>query len=710
MVDFGILGELEVLADGRVVRVGGPRTRAVLAMLVLRANQVVRADLLAEELWPGLPSARAAANLQVRLSELRGALRAAGEAGRLVTRPPGYVLRAAPDEVDATRFEELAGQGRAALESGDAPLAAKRLHAALALWRGPALGELADAPFARGEAARLEEARLTALELRIEAELAAGYDGGLVAELEALTAMHPLRERLWAQRMLALYRAGRQAEALRCYQELRRALLGELGIEPGSEVRRLEGRILRQDDGLGLPPPRAAAPAVRKDAGLAPEVPAVRYALSGEIHIAYQVLGDGELDIVFVPGLSSHLDMWWGDPFASRFLRRLASLGRLILFDHRDTGLSDRADSDSPLEVRMDDLRAVMEACRSPRAVLFGYSMGSPMSVLFAATYPDRVAALILGGATARWSMAPDYPCGHPEAAFSMLDQLAQDGWGTGASIEWAAPSLAHSASARQECARWERMSMTPSAVQRMIRLCLSIDVRSVLPAIHVPTLVVQRLDDRVAPPCHGRYLATHLDGARYFEQPGEHVVWLGDTDPLFGEIEALLTGSRSQPRRDRVLCSLVAADLVRPSDRVAGSSDWQAWRPEAFSAAARDTITAHAGRLVRATDAGVLAAFDGPARAIRCAGTLRDRVANAGMEIHIGIHSGEVNLVGDDVSGISVDVATRLAALARPGEVLVSRTVKDLVVGSGICFADRGTRALLGIPEQWSVFAVLDP
>jgi DNA-binding SARP family transcriptional activator/pimeloyl-ACP methyl ester carboxylesterase/class 3 adenylate cyclase len=705
-VEFRILGEPEVLADGQALSVGGRRTRAVLAMLVLRANAVVPADLLREELWPDRPGGRAAANLQVRLSELRGALRSAGEDERLVTQPSGYLLRAWPDEVDATRFELLTDQGRAALESGDAQLAAARLRAALGLWHGPALGELASEPFARSEAARLEEARLAALELRIESDLACGADATLVAELEALTVAHPLRERLWAQRMLALYRAGRQAEALRCYQQLRRALVEEVGIEPGSEVRRLEELILRQDAALHRP--RTAPPGTdHGDAGSAPEVPPTQYALNGDIHLAYQVIGTGPPDILFVPGLISHLDLWWEDPAASRFLRSLAGVGRLILFDKRDTGLSDRALGDSTLEDCVGDLGAVLDACGSRRAALLGYSEGAPMSLLFAVTHPERVTALILGSAAACWDPTPDYPCGHESPAlFSAFEQLARDGWGTGASIDWYAPSHSGSARARQRMARWERMSVSPNALLRMLRFCRSIDVRSLLPAVHTPTLVVQRLDDRITPPCHGRYLASAIEGARYFEQPGGHLLWVGDSDALVDEIEELLTGFRRAARRDRVLRTLVVATGAGPQrSEPQGGQDGPSWAR--YAAGATDAIVGQGGRVVKSSELGVLATFDGPARAIRCTGALRQWAADLDIEVRLGIHTGEVDIVDDDVSGISVDIARELAALALPGEVLVSRTVKDLVVGSGISFTDRGDHQLPDVPDRWSVFAV---
>jgi DNA-binding SARP family transcriptional activator/pimeloyl-ACP methyl ester carboxylesterase len=552
MVEFGILGPLEIAAGGQPLPVQGARTRAVLAMLLVHANQVVPADRLTAELWAGQPADRAAASLQVRVSQLRKALRAAGEADRLVTRPPGYLIRVTPGELDAPRFEHLARDGETALAAGDGALAARRLDEALGLWRGAALADVDDAPFAQAEARRLEERRLAALESRAEARLACGGHRELIGELETLTAAHPLRERLWAHRMLALYRAGRQAEALRAYRDLRAILTGELGIEPSPALRELEGRILRQDAALAPPAPgedRAGGPGARSEA----EPPVTRYARSSDgVHIAYQVLGQGDRDIVIVPGLISHLDLWWEDPYAARFYRRLASLGRLIMFDKRDTGLSDRAVGEDTAEQRIEDVRAVMRASGSNRAVLFGYSEGGPMSILFAARYPERVAALILGAASARWPAAPGYPCGEQtEEMASALENLAARRWGQGDSIEWYAPSLAGSDAARRSLARWERMAASPSAVLRMLRMIREIDVRDVLPGLSVPALIIQRRQDRITPPCHGRYLAAHLPGARYFEQPGDHLLWLGDTDAMFGQIREFLGEAGATPGPD---------------------------------------------------------------------------------------------------------------------------------------------------------------
>ena len=682
-MQFHVLGPLEVIHSGRTLAVGGARTRAVLAMLLLDANRVVAADRLIDELWPEHGQERGAANLQVRLSELRRALRSVGEADRLVTRPPGYILRASADELDVLRFEELVGAGRDAIAGGDTARGVGLLAESLGLWRGPALADVGDGRFASAERARLEEERLGALESRIEAELACGRHEQTIAELEALTAAHPLRERFWRGRLLALYRCGRQADALRAYHELRATLAEELAIEPGPELRELNDRILRQDPGLEY---RPAAP----DGGAELPRPQTRYAQSGEVRIAYQILGHGERDIVFVPGAMSHLDLLWEDEETADFFRRLAAMGRLIVFDKRDTGLSDRAPADSPLEERMDDVRAVMEAAQSDRAVLFGFSEGGPMSILFAATYPDRVTGLVLGAATARYRPAPGYPCGEgSESMFASLMEIAEHRWGQGASIDWFLPSRAGSEHARRLFARFERMSVTPGGFLRIVRMVREIDVRAVLPAIHVPTLVIQRLDDRMTPPCHGRYLASHIPGARYFEQPGDHSLRFassGDTDRLLNEIEAFLSAASQPTHPDRVLTTVLSIDS---------------------SAGAKAHVLAHRGRPLRSGNDGLVATFNAPGQAIRCADAIRTVSAAAGIAPRAGVHTGEVELRGDRVDGVSLDIATAIAALAQPGEILVTRTVTDLVVGSGISFADRGLHGLAGVPDRWPLFAV---
>ena len=319
------------------------------------------------------------------------------------------------------------------------------------------------------------------------------------------------------------------------------------------------------------------------------------------------------------------------------------------------------------------------------------------MSILFAATHPERVTELILASASARWFPAAGYPCGPgAQEMYDALRDIAAHRWGQGESIEWYLPSLAHSARARQLLGRFERMAVNPSAFLRLTQMIRDIDVRAVLPAIHIPTLVIQRLGDRITPPCHGRYLASHIAGARYFEQPGDHSLRFaasGDSDALFAEITAFLDESSAAGQKpERVLATILRARATR---------DEMAWP-------AGDLVRGHRGRLIRTAGAGLLATFDAPGQAIRCAAAVLEDATAAGIQVRAGIHTGEVDLVGEGISGASVQITDRVAALARPAEILVSRTVKDLVTGSGISFADRGRHALDGPSEHWSLFAVM--
>ena len=334
------------------------------------------------------------------------------------------------------------------------------------------------------------------------------------------------------------------------------------------DLRELQARILGQDPALDSVARRAGA--------RAETVPPIWYARTTDgIHIAYLVTGEGEHDIVFVPGLMSHLELFWEDPQTAGFFRQLATLGRLIMFDKRDTGLSDRAPGDMPLEERMEDLRAVMGAAGSSRAVLFGYSEGAPMSLLFAATHPGQVTALILGSASAQWFPVPGYPCGQgAQEMFDALTGIAAHRWGQGASIEWYMQSRAGSARMREAFARFERMAISPNSFLRMSRMIRDIDVRSVLPAIHVPTLVIQRLDDRITPLCHGGYLASHIAGAQYFEQPGDHSLRFaasGNSEALYAEITGFLAQTSLRRDPDRVLATVLHAKIAGDRTTKAG-------------------------------------------------------------------------------------------------------------------------------------------
>jgi pimeloyl-ACP methyl ester carboxylesterase len=442
-----------------------------------------------------------------------------------------------------------------------------------------------------------------------------------------------------------------------------------------------------------------------------PSPPKTEYAKSGRTHIAYQVLGEGPLDLVYLHGWISHLELIWEQPAAARFLRRLASFTRLILWDKRGTGLSDPVPIDQlpTLEQRMDDVRAVMDAAGSERAALMGASEGGPMELLFAATYPTRTAALILLASYARLSWAPDYPWGTPtEVSDKFLDHVERE-WGTGVALGTLAPSQKDDPQMREWWSRFQRQAASPGAAVALLRMSYDTDVRAALPAITAPTLILHRTGDRMMPVAHSRYLAQHIQGAKYVELPGDdHLPFVGDADALVDEVQEFLTGTREHVEPDRVLATVLFTDIVGSTERAAAIGD-RKWRDllDGYYALARRELGRFRGREIDTAGDGFFAAFDGPARAIRCAEAISTGVRSLGIEIRAGLHTGECEVIGEKVGGIAVHIGARVASLARAGEVLVSSTVKDLVAGSGIGFEDRGTQTLKGVPGEWRLFAV---
>jgi pimeloyl-ACP methyl ester carboxylesterase len=433
-------------------------------------------------------------------------------------------------------------------------------------------------------------------------------------------------------------------------------------------------------------------------------LPETRYTKSGDVHIAYQVIGSGPIDLVFVPGFISNLEHYWEDPGAAQFLNGLASFSRLILFDKRGTGLSDRMSGIPSLEERMDDVRAVMDAAGSRRAAVLGISEGGAMSVLFAATYPERVQALILYGAYGHFSSWVV-----PPARFEPFLEMVEQKWGTGETVRAFAPSRADDERFKRWWARFERSGASPSAVIALLRMNNDIDIRNILPAISVPSLILHRQGDTRVNVEAGRYLADRIPGARYVELRGDdHVAWVGDVDAITSEIQEFLTGSRAAADdADRVLATVLFTDIVDSTRRVAELGD-RGWRAllDRHNEIARREIQRYRGREVKTLGDGFLATFDGPARAVRCANDIAGGVhAALGVDIRSGVHTGEIEVKGDDIGGIAVHIASRVAALAGAGEVLVSATVRDLVAGSGLRFRDIGRRAVKGLPEELSLY-----
>ncbi|GAB3866606.1 adenylate/guanylate cyclase domain-containing protein [Nocardioides maradonensis] len=437
--------------------------------------------------------------------------------------------------------------------------------------------------------------------------------------------------------------------------------------------------------------------------------PKTQYARSGDVSIAYQVVGDGPIDVLYVPGYISHVELVWEVPPAVHIIERLASFARVIMFDKRGNGLSDPVEGSITLEERMDDLRAVMDAVGSTHAAILGVSEGAPLSILYAATYPDRVSELVLYGAMARSTWAPDYPWATPaedllEASLEMTPYLYE-----GAMIEVMAPSLQDDPQAVETFAKFQRYGATPAMLAQSYLMFMDIDVRAVLPTINVPTLVLHRKGDRAVNHLGAAWMATQIPGARYVELPGiDHTMYAGDADAVIDEIEEFLTGVRRAVEVDRVLATVMFTDIVG-STVLAGELGDRAWRDllDQQNAVLRRELARFRGVEVKTLGDGMLATFDGPARAIRCGLALVEAVKPLGIEIRVGLHTGEVELVGDDVAGIAVHIAARVGAKAGASEVLVSSTVKDLVAGSGIAFAERGEHELKGIPDTWRLYAV---
>ena len=439
--------------------------------------------------------------------------------------------------------------------------------------------------------------------------------------------------------------------------------------------------------------------------------PTTRYARSGSVSIAYQVVGDGPRDLVFVGGWVSHLESGWDEPLLARFRRRLASFSRLILFDKRGTGMSDRVpDANLPtLEQRMDDVRAVIDAAGSERAALFGQSEGASMAILFAATYPERTTAVVTFGAFASRIRHPDYPWAPTTEERQRLYDLIERDWGGDVDMSELAPSMAHDDGFRRRLSTLLRLSASPGAALALARMNTEIDVRGILSAIRVPTLIMHRTGDRDANIEEGRYIAARIPGAKFLELPGpDHLPWVGDQAEVVDEVEAFLTGIRPAPEPDRVLATVLFTDIAGSTERAASLGD-KAWRDvlEQHHASVRRELAHFRGQEITTTGDGFLATFDGPARAVRCAVAIREGLRESGLEVRAGLHTGECERMGDNIGGLAVHIGSRVAGLAGPGEVLASSTVKDLVSGSGIVFEDRGSHPLKGIPGEWRVFRV---
>jgi class 3 adenylate cyclase len=442
-------------------------------------------------------------------------------------------------------------------------------------------------------------------------------------------------------------------------------------------------------------------------------IPETRYAKKGDAHIAYQVVGDGPLDLVLVSTWFSHVEARWDLPGYVRYLRRLSSFSRLISFDKYGMGLSDPIPSKElpPLEDWMDDVSAVMDAVGIERAAIMGVAEASPMAELFAATYPERTSALVLVSATARISAAPGYEIGAPPDVQERLISMAEQAWGRRDLIAAINPSLAGDSAAAEAWGRYFRLSASPATAAAVMRMLFELDVRDVLPTIRVPTLVVHRQDNPIVTIEQGRYVADQIEGASFVAVPGaDYGLAVGDIDVVIDEVEEFLTGSRPAHATDRVLATVLFTDIVDSTRRAVELGDAR-WRDvlERHDELARTEVARFGGAISDFTGDGLVASFEGPARAVRCAFALRDRLRTLGLDIRAGLHTGEVERRSEGMAGIGVHIAARVLALAGAGEVLVARTVRDRVTGSGLTFVDRGTHALKGVPEEWEILEAIE-
>jgi pimeloyl-ACP methyl ester carboxylesterase len=438
-------------------------------------------------------------------------------------------------------------------------------------------------------------------------------------------------------------------------------------------------------------------------------IPETHYARANSIHIAYQVFGGGPVDLVLVPGWVSHIDVFWDEPIAARFLLGLAEFSRVILFDKRGTGLSDRVTDTPSLEERMDDVRSVMDEVGSRKAALAGYSEGGPMCILFAATYPERTEALITIGSFPRRQYAADYPFGIPEDKAGEFFEMVETQWGGPLDIDRRAPTLSTDQRFCNWWGRFLRASASPAAANALQRANAQIDVRAVLSSVRVPTLILHAIRDRIIPVDASRFMARQIQDAKLVEIDADDHLPFGDgAESIVSEIERFLIGKQKISKIDRVISTVMFTDII-DSTRLAEKLGDKHWRDllDAHHKAVRQELAIYRGKEVKTTGDGFHATFDGPARAIQCAEAIHDSTHQLGLDLRIGIHTGECEIREDSLEGVAIHIAARVAGIATSGDTVVSRTVKDLVAGSGIEFKDFGTYELKGIPDEYQVFKV---
>ncbi len=437
--------------------------------------------------------------------------------------------------------------------------------------------------------------------------------------------------------------------------------------------------------------------------------PRTQYTSAGDISIAYQVVGDGPIDLLYAQGWMTNIEYAWESPHYADFLTKLSRFSRLIFFDKRGSGLSDRDVGFATLEQRTDDITAVLDAVGSEKAAIFGVSEGGNMSAMFAATYPERTRGLVLYGSSARGTRSPDYPYGpEPESINDTIAYMRKN-WGKPFDLQEAAPSVADSEAAKEWWGAYLRNSASPKTAELITRLNSELDIREILPLISCPTLVINRENDAWHGPDEARFLANLIPNSTLKFVPGiDHLPWYGDQNQLINEIQNFLTGQKSSPSSDRVLLTILMTDIVGSTERAAAMGD-RSWRTllDQHDAIVRSTVGTFGGQTINTTGDGFITAFTGPTRAIHCAENILDGVSSLDMKIRAGVHTGECEQRGSDIGGLAVHIAARVMDRASPGQVLVSSTVKDLTVGSGIEFQSMGTESLKGVPGDWPLYAI---
>jgi DNA-binding SARP family transcriptional activator/pimeloyl-ACP methyl ester carboxylesterase len=703
----------------------GAQGRLALAYLLVEHRRPVPRDELAELLWNGAPPSSWEKGLAVVISKLRGVLVKAGLGEGVLTHAFGcYQLHVPSDAwIDVEAAERGVEVAERALADNDAPRAQAAAADAAVIARRLFL------PGAEGlwvETKRLDlvVTLRRALDYMSAAALARGDPTGAATAATEAVALEPYREQAYLQLIRAQAAGGNRAEALHTYARCRRLLAEELGVSPSpqTEAAYLELLGAEESGAARTAPVEEATPNRPTPNGPAPNraariaEPVMRYAKNGDVYLAYHVLGVDSPDLLLFSSAMLPIDSMGDEPALARFHRRLASFRRLIRFDHRGVGMSDAPATASPptLEQWAHDALAVMDTAGSLRAAVFAPRDASLEGILLAATFPDRVSSLVIVNGTARIPRAPDYPHGHAQQTLDRFLELnfepdaLEQGFD---SLDFFAPTVAHDDDFRAWWKQAGNRGAGPNTARQMDRVRFQADVRALLPLVRVPTLVLHRRDNAAVPVGQGRYLAEHIPGAKYVELPGaDDLYWIGDTEEMLDTIEEFLTGVRHGSATDRVLATVVRIEVVGADElpTETGAGEGRELR-DRFDQAVRQQLERFRGREIVTPDPGLLATFDGPARAVFCVRAIRDSAAQIGIDVRAGVHIGEVDAHGEDTGGMTIQIAGRIAALAEPRQVLVSRTLVDVVVGSGIETTDRGEQLLDGVPGRWQLFAVDD-